>query len=212
MTAALTKISSALDAKGTPEATKTKHFFAQTVVPLLSKEGTTASISADRVTQWISANAFVFDNIPQSDWFPVIDLLRVANLTPQLASSLLPSLKTCLNKVAAPIDQAETIPKATLITALKLFTNAAPLVMWEHRAQLTRLAIDGLLHVEASVRTPAASLIFRMAQLEFERRVDWVQTASEEDEADEGWEIECLSAVLESLAQETSVDVGEEVQ
>jgi len=208
LSAALAKLGAALDSKSSAHSTITKQFFTRTVVPLLERNTPLPSIPAETASKWNAANQNCFDNLPQSEWFPVIDFLRVAALSSQVAIALLPSITTCLNKVTTPMDQADLIPKATLITSLKLMTNSAPLIFFEHRSALTRLAIDGLLHLDASARTPAASLVFRMAQLECSRRVDWIQSASEESEVDEAWEVECVSAVLESLAQETNGDVG----
>ena len=120
-----------------------------------------------------------------------------------------PAIEAVLKQIAEPIEVAAnhtTRSKATMMTAMKLLTNALPSMFWNHRLLMTRAAIDGLLHPEKSVRSSAATLAFGMLQMQAKRRVDWIDATP--DEADEAWEIEVGSAVIEALAQEDSEEVG----
>lgn len=89
---------------------------------------------------------------------------------------------------------------------LRFLSNVLHTTWLDQRDQLTTLIIEGLLHTQSSVRTSAATCAFKAAQLEHGRRVVWLTPSSAQDQEQEGWEIQLLTAVLESIKREDKTE------
>jgi hypothetical protein len=154
--------------------------------------------------------------------FPLFDVWRLAILEPTIAQvTLMPLVRV----LAANSESVSSSPRATLLTLLRLTTNAlsTPLSRsllpaagaQEARGALTSVLVQTLLHEDRLVRVAAASLAFnvgawvqkgRVARIKGEEVADGIRA----DEEDGEWEVELVSAVAEALAgEEESEDAGE---
>lgn len=162
-------------------------------------------------------------DLPAGSMFPLFDVWRLAILEPTIAQVTLTPLVKVLTLYG---ESVSTSPRATLLTLLRLASNAlgsstlsrsllVPAGAQEARAALTSVLVQTLLHQDRLVRVAAASLAFnvgawvqrgRVARMKGEEVVDGIRA----DEEDGEWEVELVSAVAEALAgEEESEDAGE---
>ena len=162
-------------------------------------------------------------DLPPASMFPLFDIWRLAILEPTTArATLTPFFKV----LASTIETMSSSPRATLLTLLRLTTNALgtsslsrslllPAGAHDARAALTSVLVQTLLHQDRLVRVAAASLAFnvgawvqrsRVARIKGEEAGDGIRA----DEEDGEWEVELVSAVAEALAgEDESEDAGE---
>jgi hypothetical protein len=162
-------------------------------------------------------------DLPPASMFPLFDIWRLAILDPTIARATLTPLVKVL---ASTSETVSSSPRATLLTLLRLTTNALgttslsrslllPAGAHDARAALTSVLVQTLLHQDRLVRVAAASLAFnvgawvqrsRVARIKGEEAGDGIRA----DEEDGEWEVELVSAVAEALAgEEESEDAGE---
>jgi hypothetical protein len=183
-----------------PEASSLQQTYQEIVVPVLKKE---QKLDQAKATKWTQADSKAFNGLPEEERFPVVDFLRLACLSEEQTRLLLPSVEMVLDFAAAHSGDG----RLTFMISLRLLTNALPSLFATKRTEVTRAAIEGLLHNDGKVRTAAATLAFRMAQLEVQQRVDWQTDPVADDE--EAFETELMSAVLETLRGEEQESVCE---
>ena len=205
------------------------------VVPLLEGK-TTLSDTALRNTlvAWTGATTKIASALKPEETFPLIDLWRVGLMNPRITTTLalnlspnssssnaLDPLSPLLSFTASTLKSAgSSTPKPLLLTALRLLTNTLasfPLAnliltaetdklstMQEH---LMSIAIESLLHPETGVRSAGAGVAINLASWRH-RRAKETKTPAE-DGLEVGWEVELVSALVESIARETDEDIGE---
>jgi hypothetical protein len=159
--------------------------------------------------------------LPAASMFPLFDIWRLAIVEPAIGQvTLTPLIKV----LTLNIESVSSSPRATLLTLLRLTTNALgtplsrsllALEAQEARVVLTSVLVQTLLHQDRLVRVAAASLAFnvgawvqrgRVARMKGEEEVDGIRESEEDGE----WEVELVSAVAEALAgEEESEDAGE---
>ena len=162
-------------------------------------------------------------DLPPASMFPLFDIWRLAILEPTIArATLTPFVKV----LASTSETVSSSPRATLLTLLRLTTNALgtsslsrslllPAGAHNAREALTSVLVQTLLHQDRLVRVAAASLAFnvgawvqrsRVVRIKGEEAGDGIRA----DEEDGEWEVEHVSAVAEALAgEEESEDAGE---
>ena len=159
--------------------------------------------------------------LPAASLFPLLDVWRLAILEPTIAPATLTPLVKLLTSASESMSSS---PRATLLTLLRLATNALgtpisrSLLAGQARARavLTSVLVQTLLHSDRLVRVAAASLAFNVGAWVQKGRdarvkggddaVDGIRAGEEDGE----WEVELVSAVTETLAnEEESEDAGE---
>ncbi|QRW06303.1 ATP-dependent RNA helicase DHX8 [Ceratobasidium sp. AG-Ba] len=167
--------------------------------------------------QFIKASNAFLDGARPHDLFPLLDLWRLALLIEGFATRCnldIVGLANLIEKVSAHLHQlGPSPPKALPLTCLRLQSNISAnsalfrqlLQTAESRSSFTQIMVSGLLHEDSSVRTAASTLAFNVgAYLQRSRR----QSASNPDPVEDGdWEVEVLTAVLESLSKESDAGV-----
>jgi hypothetical protein len=155
--------------------------------------------------------------------FPLLDVWRLAILEPAIAPLTLAPLVKVLTSTSASLSSS---PRATLLTLLRLATNALgtsspgftrSLLAADAsaRAALTGVLVQTLLHSDRLVRVAAASLAFNVGAWVQRGRVTRIKGGDvvdgiRVDEEDGEWEVELVSAVTEALAnEEESEDAGQ---
>ena len=159
--------------------------------------------------------------LPTASIFPLFDIWRLAILRPSIAQATLTPLVKVL---ASNSESISSSPRATLLTLLRLTTNALgtpalarslllPAGAQEAREALTSLLVQTLLHQDRLVRVAAASLAFNIGAWVQRGQVARTKGGREEvldgirvDEEDGEWEVELVSAVA---GEEESEDAGE---
>ncbi|KAH7337184.1 PPPDE putative peptidase domain-containing protein [Rhizoctonia solani] len=159
-----------------------------------------------------ASDAFITAAPPQ-DLFPLLDLWRIALLNQNFVTKCALGnygLSSVITKVSEHIEKlgAET-PKALALTGLRLQSNISAnsallrhlIGQRAHRSSFTQVAVSGLLHEDTGVRTAAATLVFNLGtHLQRSRR----QNPTRPDSVEDGdWEVEVLTAILESLSRES---------
>lgn len=157
-------------------------------------------------------DAFIRVAQPQ-DLFPLFDLWRLALLNNDFATKCAVGNYGLTSLIGKASEHAQRLgvatPKALALTALRLQSNVAAKpallrrVMHErqHRSDFTQVAVSGLLHADTGVRTAASTLVFNLGtHLQRSRRQNPTRPDPVED-AD--WEVEVLTAVLETLSKES---------
>ncbi|RPD62239.1 DUF862-domain-containing protein [Lentinus tigrinus ALCF2SS1-7] len=181
------------------------------------------------LTSWASLTSSLTAALKPPQLFPLADLWRLAVLDEHVANWLAgPAgthnpLDVLVHQALDVLDNGDPEQKAAgrnyLLTVLRMLANgfahavlaktilarAAP---GGKRAQVTRVVVATLLHDDAAVRTAAASLAFNVAATLQRSRVEKLRGATTgaapvEVEEDEEWEVELVSAVLETLSNET---------
>jgi len=159
-------------------------------------------------------------NLPVASLFPLLDVWRLAIIEPTIAPVTLDPL---LEIMTSSSESLSSLPRATLLTLLRLTTNALASsrskFTWQlvtnvgKRATLTSLLVPALQHSDRLVRVAAASLVFNVSARVQKGRV--AKVTEEKGEADwfvldQEWELELVRAVTEAIAKEgESEDLGE---
>lgn len=160
-------------------------------------------------------------DLPAVSLFPLLDIWRLAILEPTIAPTTLAPLVKVLTSTSESMSSS---PRATLLTLLRLATNALGTSLSRSllaadaraRAALTNVLVQALLHSDRLVRVAAASLAFNVGAWVQKGRaarvkggtdaVDGIRAGEEDGEC----EVELVSAVTEALAnEEESEDAGE---
>ena len=181
---------------------------------------------------WASLTSALVAALKPAQLFPLADLWRLAVLDEHVANWLaVPTnqnqnpvdvlVQKALDVLDSPDAEEKTAGRNYLLTVLRMLANGfahgalARTLLGGKRAQVTRVVVAALLHGDAAVRTAAASLAFDVAATLQRSRVEELRgaavgTVPVEVEEDEEWEVELVSAVLETLANEMqSEEVGE---
>ncbi|KAJ7505456.1 PPPDE putative peptidase domain-containing protein [Mycena galericulata] len=193
------------------------------------------SASPALLVTWAAATTTLTGGLRPDALFPLVDMWRLALLDPAAAAWLAASPGAgpvgVFNRIARDVLAQPTQDKGTrnyVLTALRLLTNAfacAPL----QRVLLAGPGSDGaalgtlvpaLLHADSAVRTAAASLAFNAAAGVQRARVATAaglggvnSSGSKADDADaaaaadEEWQVELASALVEALEREEGEDV-----
>lgn len=199
------------------------------IVPFLEGKSTPADAALSAlVDKWTSSTTALLGSLKPADTFPLIDLWRVGLTNNRVVSALVLRLSASNSE---PLDailaltagqlatQGASTPRPLLLTTLRLCTNLlAPLPLANLilsadaplQPNLLSILVDALLHAEVSVRKAAADVAVNAACW----RHRMVKEAAAAGAGDEGgveaeWEVELLSALLESIAREADPDVGE---
>lgn len=181
------------------------------------QKGATPSI----ITKWANITVTLTTNLPPAQLFPVVDMWRLAVLdeafsswcaTPNAIDPIQVLLVKALSTLNDPGSQATG--RNYILTALRLLSNAFsnPALAYNilspsgKRPGATTLLVSALLHQDAAVRTAAASLAFNISAIVQKTRVNQMRTmnGSVEGLGEDGeWEVEVVSAILESIGNET---------
>lgn len=139
---------------------------------------------------------------------------RLALLDPSVGNWIVSNPNNPITTLLTTIQQhpVQSVPRPLLLTTLRFLSNAyaneslAKLLVSSGPlcASITAILVPSLLHDDTSVRTAAASLIFNAAALLQKSRVNRNTSVVE----DEDWQVEMLSAVLESLDREKTPEVS----
>lgn len=153
------------------------------------------------------------------DLFPLVDLWRLALLVDGFATQCAldtVGLSNFIGRVAEHMHQlGAASPKPLALTSLRLLSNvsANPALLRqvvdgrERRSNFTQIVVAGLLHEDTNVRTAASTLVFNVStHLQRSRR----QAPSRPDPVEDGdWEVEVLTAVIETLSKESDSGISE---
>jgi desumoylating isopeptidase 1 len=178
------------------------------------------------VNAFSRATTTLVAELPAASIFPLLDVWRLAILEPAIAQVSLAPLVQVLTTTNE--SSSSSSPRATLLTLLRLSTNALGTSLLsrsllgtgadvrKRRAVLTGVLVNTLLHADRLVRVAAASLAFNVGAWVQRGRVARVGGGEpafdgiREGEEDGEWEVELVSAVAEALAgEEESEDAGE---
>ena len=203
---------------------KIKDDLAQEILPWLKQryvQKSKAQTNPAVVAAFGRTIAALVTDLPAASMFPLFDFWRLAILEPAIAQVTLTPLVKVL---ASNSESVSSSPRATLLTLLRLVTNALgtslsrsllPPKAQEARAALTSVLVQTLLHQDRLVRVAAASLAFnvgawvqkgRVAGIKGEGVINGIRDGEEDGE----WEVELVSAVAEAfVGEEESEDAGE---
>ncbi|KAH9980190.1 PPPDE putative peptidase domain-containing protein [Lactifluus volemus] len=170
------------------------------------------------VNAFSRATTTLVAELPAASIFPLLDVWRLAILEPAIAQVSLAPLVQVLTTTNE--SSSSSSPRATLLTLLRLSTNALGTSLLsrsllgtgadvrKRRAALTGVLVNTLLHADRLVRVAAASLAFNVGAWVQRGRVARVGGGEpafdgiREGEEDGEWEVELVSAVAEALAGE----------
>ncbi|KAJ7134501.1 PPPDE putative peptidase domain-containing protein [Mycena epipterygia] len=198
-----------------------------------AKSTSLPSATTALLVPWAAATTTLAGALPTDALFPLVDMWRLAVLDPAAATWLAAApgagpvgvlARTARDALAQPTQDKGT--RNYVLTALRLLANAfgSPALA---RSLLSGPGGDGevfgtlvpaLLHADAAVRTAAASLAFNAAACVQRARVaagaglGGVTASSANDAdaaaaADEDWQVELASALVEALERESGEDV-----
>jgi hypothetical protein len=195
------------------------------------------SASAALLGPWAAATTVLAGALTPDALFPIVDMWRLAVLDPAAASWLAAAPGAgpigVLVRIARDALGQPTQDKGTrnyVLTALRLLANAfgsaalarALLSGPGGDGQVLGTLVPALLHSDAAVRTAAASLAFNAAASVQRARAaagaglggvpSSISTSGANDAdaaaaADEDWQVELASALVEALGRETGEDV-----
>ncbi|BEJ11187.1 hypothetical protein CspHIS471_0106090 [Cutaneotrichosporon sp. HIS471] len=194
------------------------------VVPFLEGKAVSDVALPGLVDKWTAATTALLGSLKPAETFPLIDLWRVGLTNTRLVSALVVRLgPNCTSaEPLVPIlsltssqlaSQGAATPRPLLLTTLRLSTNAlAPLPLANLvlsgtlQEPLVSVLVESLLHTEVSVRKAAADVAVNAAAWRHRAAKESGQAAQEGPEPE--WEVELLSALLESIGREADPDVG----
>ncbi|KAH9969699.1 PPPDE putative peptidase domain-containing protein [Russula dissimulans] len=197
------------------KSTKIKNDLAQNIFPWLKQryvQKSKAPPSSVVVAEFGQITATLVADLPAASMFPLFDIWRLAILEPTIAQVTLTPFVKLLTSTSESVSSS---PRATLLTLLRLTTNALGTSLSRSllaadaraRAALTSVLVQTLLHSDRLVRVAAASLAFnvgawvqkgRVARFKGEEAVNGIRANEEDGE----WEAELVSAVAEALRSE----------
>jgi hypothetical protein len=214
-----------------------KQVLSGAVIPYLKSRFTSVnqqkalpSASPAILTPWAQATSVLTAKLPPASLFPLVDLWRLALLDPAVGIWISSSSPSSPDPIKTFIDKFSQDPTAAqqrnyTLTLLRLLSNvfsSPALSRWlftVHKGSMTRdVLVPSLLHGDPVVQTAAASLAFnaagwvqrgRVGRVQGTLAVNGVGDGMSEDEEDEEWEVEMISAVVEAIEREGSTeDVG----
>lgn len=189
--------------------------------------------------------------IPLSKAFPVVDILRLLILQPEVADFYTKDSGNSMLNFIRSVCESPDVPKATLLMTLRaacnmfsLYSSASHLLSHNsfsnststvpappsttspsltHRSITSAFLILCLLHSDSNVRKTASSLGFNVSIWHMKRVIEggeevtflvggWKdgmngQSPEPEDEDDEEWLVEMVSAVVGALEKEEDIDI-----
>ncbi|KAJ7935498.1 PPPDE putative peptidase domain-containing protein [Mycena leptocephala] len=200
--------------------------FAEKATPL-------PSATSALLTSWAAATTTLVGALPTEALFPLVDMWRLAALDPAAATWLAAApgagpvgllARTAREVLAQPTQDKGT--RNYVLTTLRLLANAfksAPLargLLCGSDGAAMGTLVPALLHADSTVRTAAASLAFNAAAGVQRARVAGgaglggvnVSNARADDAdmamaADEDWQVELISALMEALEREEGEDI-----
>ncbi|KAF7365360.1 hypothetical protein MVEN_00408000 [Mycena venus] len=237
----LSKFVSFIDAApSSPTTSQAKEVLRTQVVPYLkarfaAKTSSLPSAVPSLLTSWAAATTALVGALPTDTLFPLVDMWRLAALDLAAAAWLASApaagpigvlVRTARDVLAQPAQAQDKGKRNYLLTVLRLLANAfqtpalgRALLCGGDGATLGTL-VPALLHVDAAVRTAAASLAFNAAAGVQRARlatgaglggVNERSTKADDADAalatDEEWQIELVSALVEALEREEGEDV-----
>ncbi|TFK39368.1 DUF862-domain-containing protein [Crucibulum laeve] len=225
----LGKLSAFIDAAPWPSTqtqsqVQVKTALTSTVAPYLKARFATTpptplpSATPAILSTWAQATAALTLALPIESLFPLADMWRLALLDPAVgtwsaASPPSDPIALLLPKAVTALQNPSKGSRNYLLTVLRMLSNAFSstalarrLLIGNVRGDMTSVLVPSLLHEDASVRTAAASLAFNAAAVLQKARVDAVRTGrgiqAENEVADEDWEVEVISAIMEAIDRE----------
>jgi hypothetical protein len=173
------------------------------VIPFLSKSPAPTALPKELEGSWPNATIDAVNALPPKEWFPVLDLWRLALSLPSAPTAFVPPFTKLLPSLLPKLEEAEDTGKATSLTTIRLLSNALPFSLLDLSPALdstTRIVIRSLLDEDKSVRSAGAGLAWSLVS----RR--W---GTPEGERKEEWDVEIAAAVCEALERESeSGEVG----
>lgn len=192
-----------------------------------------ASASRSMLTAWARSTKDLFDAIPPTELFPLVDMWRIAVLSVEVAAFLtspgaadaVDPLNILFNQASTAVQNQDASTKNFVLTFLRFIANTfasstltlrllssnpvANTRTTERERLASDLLIPSLLHDDVAVRTAAASVAFNVAAEVQKRRSASPSSVSSDDSADQGdWESEIITAVIEAISREnTSEDI-----
>jgi desumoylating isopeptidase 1 len=194
---------------------ETKQVLAENIIPYLKARGHSSPPSVS-FEHWQGATISLAGNLPSGELFPVADLWRVALLEPAVCGWSATKFGF-ESPIIVLLSKAEDAPRNYTLVVLRMISNAfsnkilARELLLSSRSSITVVLIAALLHVDATVRSAAASLAFNIAAHLQRLRVEKSHGKSEGDNMgeNEDWDIEMTSALLEAIDQENaSEEIG----
>ncbi|ORX34662.1 PPPDE putative peptidase domain-domain-containing protein [Kockovaella imperatae] len=180
---------------------------------------------------WNEDTVKMLSTLKSVDTFPVIDLWRVAVSKQSIATLLAFELANNSTEIVinplSPIlslvskvlkEQGTQTPKPLLLTTLRLLTNvlaslplsnlilssSSPEPIVSLQSDLMSITVESLLHAETTVRSAGAGVAINIAS--WRLRAAKATSTQPEDRAEEGWEVELVSGLMESISRETDED------
>lgn len=213
---ALNKLLESFPQDGNSPREVIKQTFEWVVIPFLSKK--TDLNSPDRFLQWARATTQVLDSLGSSDSFPALDFLRLAVLREEYVDQLFicpPESNPLYEAIRVGTSQGQeggTLARPFSLTLLRLISNALgspklaeQMMEMETKNQmlLLRFVVGRLLDGDVDVQVLASGVFYGLVSRWASNRVEWVgpQHTSEAG-VEEEWEIESMSALIESLDRE----------
>lgn len=176
----------------------------------------TSSLPPNLLSTWTTATNEALDVLPSSDWFPLLDVWRLAlarDLTRLAAAHEFAAFFPPLIQRVSGTEVLDGAEKPLVLTLVRLISNALPsptlvaalLGKPSLLEGVTRVVVRALLDGDKGVRSAGAGLAWSLVG-----RVWSARGTAEGEVGGEEWEVEVASAVLEALGREgESVEVGE---
>ncbi|OAW00034.1 hypothetical protein PTTG_07363 [Puccinia triticina 1-1 BBBD Race 1] len=193
-----------------------KQTFEWVVIPFLNKK--TDLDSPDRFLQWARATTQVLDSLGCSDSFPALDFLRLALLRDEYVDQLFvcpPDSNPLYEAIRVGTSQSRegTQPARPFsLTLLRLLSNALGSLklaeqMIEREARngglFLRFVVGRLLDGDMDVQVLASGVFYGLVSRWASIRVDWLdRRVADRAGSEEEWEVESMSALIESLDRE----------
>jgi len=192
-----------------------KDDLAQNIFPWLKRryvENSEASPDDKIIAAFSQTVRALAANLPVTSLFPLLDVWRLVIIEPKITPVTMDPL---LDIMTSSSESLSSLPRATLLTLLRLTTNALASSLskftWQlvtnvgKRATLMSVLIPALQHSDRLVRVAAASLVFNVSARVQKGRV--AKVTEEKGEADwfvldQEWELELVRAVTEAIAKE----------
>ncbi|KAA1096329.1 hypothetical protein PGT21_013036 [Puccinia graminis f. sp. tritici] len=193
-----------------------KQTFEWVVIPFLNNK--TDLNSPDRFLQWARATTQVLDSLGSSDSFPALDFLRLAVLREEYVDQLFicPPDSNPLYE-AIRIGNSQSLKGTQLarpfsLTLLRLLSNGlgAPKLAeqmiereTQNEGQFLRFVVGRLLDGDVDVQVLASGVFYGLVSRWASIRPDWQDTRPvDRAGSEEEWEVESMSALVESLDRE----------
>ncbi|KAA1135705.1 hypothetical protein PGTUg99_008916 [Puccinia graminis f. sp. tritici] len=193
-----------------------KQTFEWVVIPFLNNK--TDLNSPDRFLQWARATTQVLDSLGSSDSFPALDFLRLAVLREEYVDQLFicpPDSNPLYEAIRIGYSQSlkgTQLARPFSLTLLRLLSNGlgAPKLAeqmiereTQNEGQFLRFVVGRLLDGDVDVQVLASGVFYGLVSRWASIRVDWQDTRPvDRAGSEEEWEVESMSALVESLDRE----------